>query len=511
MGVYQELVDFDKLYHERSGPRPKIINDMSEATEEEKEETNRMIYSKYLPTDLLSNTPTCLCGHTQDTYNIGITCPKCNTKVESPTEHNLEPVVWMRKPDGIKALMHPDLLTMISNRFKLGSFDLIRYFADVTYKSDIKPPPVVQELQRIGFKRGYNHFVDRFDHLMDTLFNIKPFFKKNVTDPLQILIQRERHLVFPNFIPVPNRSLLIIEDTNMGLFVDPIIEDAIDAIQTIVSIDTPLANHTAREKENRTIKAIVQLAKFYDKYKADNLARKEGIFRKQVFGSRSHFACRAVASSITGRHGYHEIHLPWDVGVGLFREHLKSKLFRRGKSPREIASLLNDYTQRYHPLIDELFNELIRECKYPGIPVGHQRNPSLERASMQLLYVTKIKTDVSDVTASMSILSIVGFNADFDGDQLNTTLSLDNYSTEEMQKLAPHMSAFSLKGQRSISKNISLTKQIVAQIANWYEFNHPIDPVKLAIMDEYPDAPLPSGLVVADSYPDSTVVPGKEV
>jgi len=412
VGIHLELVNFDELYHQRSGPRPKIINDLSESTEEDKEETNRLIYSKFMPTDLLSNTPQCHCGHITDAYNVGVVCPKCNTPVASPSDQNLEPVVWMRAPNGIRKLMHPDIFTMLSNRFKIGSFDLIRYFADITYKTDIKPPPIVSDLQQLGFKRGYNNFVDRFDHLISSLFSMKPFFKKNERDKLQILLERERHLVFCNYLPLPNRSLLIIEDTNMGLFVDPIIEQAIDAIQTIVSIDAPLSNHTPREKENRTIKSIIQLSAFYDKYKADNLARKEGVFRKQVFGSRSHFSCRAVASSITDAHEYDELHLPWGVGMGLFREHLKSKLFRRGMTAREIAAFLNDYTQRTHPLLEVIFQELIDESPYKKIPIVHQRNPSLERGSMQLMYVTRIKSDITDVTASMSILSIVGFNAD---------------------------------------------------------------------------------------------------
>jgi len=73
-------------------------------------------------------------------------------------------------------------------------------------------------------------------------------------------------------------------------------------------------------------------------------------------------------------------------------------------------------------------------------------------------------------------------------DQLNTTLCLDVITAEEMQKLAPHMSAFGLKGQRSISKNISMTKQVVAQIANWYEDEDDLDHNKLHAMNSYPDA-----------------------
>jgi len=42
-------------------------------------------------------------------------------------------------------------------------------------------------------------------------------------------------------------------------------------------------------------------------------------------------------------------------------------------------------------------------------------SPSLLRGSMQLLYITKVKTDTAVRSISLSVLVLRNFNADFDG------------------------------------------------------------------------------------------------
>lgn len=485
MGIHLEVVNFNQLYHRSARNRPKIINDLAEVTEEDKNSIDDLIYRKYQPTDLLSNIPTCECGAVVDGYNIGVTCKNCGTKVTSPDDQNLEPVIWMRVPEGISGLLNPDIYTMLSEHFYISGFDLIRYLADITYHPDAKIPPVVEQLMKADIKRGYNFFVDNFDRIMTTLFNTRPFFKKGVKARLQTLIEQNRKSVFSEYLPLPNRSLLVIEETHLGTFIDPIITDAVDAIRTIVSIDSPLTNYTIREKSNRTIKAIIQLAMFYEKYKSVNLAKKEGIFRKHVFGTRAHWSFRAVISSLTEAHYYRELHIPWGVAMGVFRIHIKNKLFRRGFSFKEATEFMNGHVQRFHPLLEEIFVELIKESPRGMIPCVLQRNPSLERGSAQTMFITRVKSNLNDVTVSMPILSVTGFNADFDGDQLNLTLLNDNDMAEEFEKLAPEMSAFDLKSSRNVAKNISMPKNVIETQTHWYHAAEEVDPDKLKRMEEF--------------------------
>lgn len=467
MGVSTALVNFDDLFRRKATRVPVIINDFSESSEEDKESFNRMIYTKYA-TDLLSNLPTCECGEVVGEHNVDVVCKVCNTPVASPLEQDLEPLVWMRAPQGVRALISPIVWTMLTAKFTRSGFEIIRWICDTTYKPQVRTPAIMEAVQDLGIPRGFNNFVDNFDNIMLALFDLKGFkAKKGEEDPLQTLLRLQRDCVFSQTLPLPNRSLLVIEETNVGTYVDPIVTGAVDAIRTMVSIDSPLSSHNVRTKENRTIKTIAQLAEFYDNLARTTLAKKEGIFRKHVFGTRSHWSFRGVISSQTDNHDYDELHIPWGIGVSSLRIHLMNKLLRRGFTPNTAIGFLNEHAQKYHPLLDELFQLLIEECPYKGIPVVFQRNPSLERGSAQAMFVTKVKTDPNIPTISLSILSVVGFNADFDGDQLNGTLSLDHWTAEQLHALAPHMSVFDLNAPRQVSKNLSMPKPVVATIANW--------------------------------------------
>jgi hypothetical protein len=77
------------------------------------------------------------------------------------------------------------------------------------------------------------------------------------------------------------------------------------------------------------------------------------------------------------------------MSVMLFRTHLSAKLQRRGFTPRESNSFLNEHTLQYSPLMDELFCELISESPFGGIPIILQRNPTLVRLSARNRVVTR--------------------------------------------------------------------------------------------------------------------------
>lgn len=417
MGVSLKLVNFNQLFHEKVKTQPYIINDMSDSSSDDKNTINSLIYTKY-SSDLLSNLPSCECGEIVGEYNLGVVCQVCHQPVRPVMESELEPLVWMRRPNGVAPLMNPIVWTILNRRFTRNGFEILRWICDTTYHpAHLKVPPVLEAVQELGIARGYNNFVQNFDRIIEHLFSLRIFrMKKGVISPLYDFIYNQRDCIFSDYLPLPNRSLLVIEETNVGTYIDPMFTGAIDAIRTMENIDSPLANHTVRTKENRTVKTLAQLAEFYEGMYRYTLAKKEGIFRKHVFGTRSHFSFRAVISSLTDAHDYDELHIPWGVGISVLRPHLMNKLMRHhGMMPAEGVAFLNKHTAIYHPLLDGLFQELISECPYKGIPVVFQRNPSLERASAQAMFVTKVKTDVAVPTVSLSILSVKGFNADFDG------------------------------------------------------------------------------------------------
>lgn len=457
-------MNFDDLYR-KATREPYIVNNESESSEEDKQSFNRKIYTKYA-TDLLSNLPSCECGEIVGEANKELICSNCHTEVVAPLEQDLESFVWLRAPKGVAALMNPVVWTMLSLKFTRSGYDIIRYLCDTKYAPAVKVPAIMAAVQDLNIERGYNNFVNNFDDIIAALFDLKGIkARKGEEDELQQLLREQRDCIFSQYLPLPNRSLLVIEETNVGTYVDPIATTAVDAIRTMMGIDTELCTFTTRVKENRTVKTIAQLASFYEELSRSTLATKEGIFRKHVFGTRSHFSFRAVISSLTREHDYDELHIPWGIGISVLRIHLLNKLLRRGYTPNRAIEFLNEHAGKYHPLLDELFQLLISEGPYKGLPVIFQRNPSLERGSAQAMFITHVKTDVAIPTVSLSILSVVGFNADFDGDQLNATLSIDGWTAEELSKLAPHKSVFDLNEPRKVSRNLSMPKPVVATIA----------------------------------------------
>lgn len=413
MSVYLELIDFNQTFN-RLKEIPLIINELFTISETEKEAISQLIYTSYT-SDMLSVLPSCNCGATKGTYNLGVICDECNTPVKSSVDSDIEPLLWFRKPDGVTGLLNPHILNMLSKRFTKSGFDFINWIMDPTYKPKVKQPPQLQELISLGIQRGYNYFCDNFDQIMDTLFTMRAFKKTRNTevDYLYLLLKSNRSIIFSDYLPLPNKALLIIEKINQRTYIDPSILGVIDAIEILTGIDHEGKAYSLRVKESRTVKALYRLMNFYSNYIKNQLAKKEGIFRKHIFATRSHFSFRAVIISITKPHLYNEIHIPWHIALTVLKVHILNKLLRMGFEYNKAVGYIYSKIKTYDALLDSILQELIAESPNgEGIPTTMLRNPSLLQGSIQLMKITKVKTDVNDPTISISILIVKAYNAD---------------------------------------------------------------------------------------------------
>lgn len=374
MPVYQELVDFNRVFKELKA-EPIIINDLANASEEEKTRIRDLIQVRYSG-DMLSMLPTCHCGETKGEYAVGIVkCDNCGTYVKAVVEEEIEPIVWFRAPEGVTKLVNPIIWIMLRKRLWRSGFDVLQWLCDKTYAPSVKRPAVVDLIQKMGLERGYNNFILNFDDYVSRLLTMPGYkVKRNRADLLMELIRKNRHTIFSDYLPLPNKSLLVIEETNVGIYIDPTIVGALDAIEIVTGIDAPTSTHSLRVKENRAVKAISKLAQFYTSYFKESLGGKPGIFRRHVYGSRTHFCFRAVITSITDAHRHDEVYAPWCVGVTAFRPHLVGKLMRMGFGLNDAIGFLNGHVSTYHPVIDQLLTELIEESPGKRIPILVQRN-----------------------------------------------------------------------------------------------------------------------------------------
>ena len=468
MPVYQKLISHD-LSLQKSSIDPIILNDLCNAGEADKEYIKQITTSRY-STDMVSILPSCNCGRTKGEFsNIKVKCSYCNSYVQAKTEDDIEPTVWFRKPVGVQKLISPIIWIMLKNRFKKSGFSVICWLTDTTYKTQVTQPPVLAKIVESGIQRGYNNFVENFDVIIEFLLSMKDFkLKKGRIDYLDILLKENPNAIFSDYLPMPNKALLIVEKTNVGVYVDNVIMGAIDAIEMLVGIDTMFADHNIRGRENRTAKAINKLSDFYMSFFKVQVSGKPGKLRRHIFGSRTSYSFRCVISSITGRHNYKDVEVPWCIGLTAFREHLMNRLRKQGMSLNEATGFLRSHISNYNPLLADMLDNLIAETRGgEGIVISLVRNPALLKGSLLRMRIAKFKKNPKDLTIGLSDMVCASLNADFDGDEVNIAISLDNEMADAYYPLEPMFSVVALDVPNKISSLMRPPKTSVDNTSAW--------------------------------------------
>ena len=413
MPIVQRLLNLDDLVAGLSAP-PVVINDMEKLTEEDREKVSDLICQRFENTDQVSIIPKCKCGERKGEHALNEICPECGYPVTSPMPDEIEPLIWVRAPKGVVALINPEIWIMLKARFTKSGFNIIQWVCDTKYNPNVKVPPVLAKVIGSGIKRGYNHFIENFDSIMEILFEINDFkLKKNQRDFLRELLVRERKNIFSQYLPLPNRMFLIIEKTNVGVYVDDSIPKAIDAIQTMVAIDNPMMDFSQHVRENRTVKMLAKLADYYQADISTNVDSKQGMIRKNMLGARIHFSFRTVITSTTDPHNARQIIVPWCAAVGVFFIHILSKIkSKTNMTHNQALGFLYSNVYKYDPMLDEIFDELINEAGPLGVPCIVHRNPTLLPGSMQKCYIGKVHKDTRILSTAVSVLIFKSMNAD---------------------------------------------------------------------------------------------------
>ena len=453
-GLFLELINHDELF-ERYKRDAIIVNDFDLKNDEHLAELEGHLYSFY-EGDCFDTMPSCDCGHLKGEYNAELLCPECDTLVRTETEQPIEPKLWMRIPEGVEGFINPQFLIILKQLFDSRSVSFIEYLINDYYRlpntlngTDRR---VIEQIEALGWRNSVNEFIQRFDEIIPVLLHEKYRNKPAEYRQIVTFIQENRDRIFSRYLPVPNRALLIIEKTRMVSdgtqpiqYVDEYLWSAPDAVMTLCSLNT-YVNPKVRVKDHKVAKALIQLSNFYASQLEQRIGKKQGMVRKQIFGSRFDFSARAVIASLSRTHSYEELEIPWGVGLHIFKLHLTNKLMRRGFTPDEAEGLIYRHTREHPPhqmdlqlqrekaflgqLLDEIIEESPHEISYEaaeidtggnlywrtirkkGFPALLNRNPTLLRGSVQLFYITNVKKDPSICAIKMSTLTLRSPNAD---------------------------------------------------------------------------------------------------
>ena len=431
MGIYKEIVNFDEEFL-RLSIKPIIINDLPNLSDMDQKRNNDLIYQEY--NSVFNTTPRCSCGALTQERHIGVVCQVCNEPVREILEAKLESQLWMRPPVGMgtDSFINPGIWQLLSGYFtrtkkppKDGytipttgkakrtteGFNPLMWIACTDYHPK-NSEHFTHAMQAKGIKRGYSYLVNNFSWILKTLFDMPQFrHSEAARDELISVINRSSKAFFCKRLPLINRNLIVVENEATSRYIDQTSPLAVNAARQLLGVDVPGQELRVGARENRTAKAISDIAHFTLEYARNNIGSKPGLARKHMFSCRVMPSSRAVITSLNRPHRYDELHAPWSVAVGMLTTHLENYLMRWDFTPQEMLELLSYTTTNWHPLIEHIFKTIFAQAPAKGLPVTYCRNPSLERASIQLLYLTLVKSDPRDPTYSFSLLDIVGCNA----------------------------------------------------------------------------------------------------
>lgn len=441
---------------------PVFLNNIDTTTKEGKSILNNLLYAKYND-GIIDVAMSCDCGILRTNKYHGKRCSLCNTVVQSRVDKIFEPRFWYRKPDGITSLFNPVAWIMLGTNLSIGNFNLIAYFCDRSRELTIKNENVGKYIEQLPFERGYNYFIENHDEIIDALIVPKVITGKSKRLMFRDWYQRYKEFLFTDNIPIPNRDYVIMEQTGSAKFAQSTNTSALDAIRTLQIIHQSIHKFSEARLERRIVTFYEQITEYYNSTLAKFIGTKNGIMRQNVFGELLAWTGRCVITSICGPHAYDEIELPWVVALRIYRIHLFGMIKRKYHlSPNDIFEILERAVTYVDPMIVELFEELINNAYLGGSYVILGRNPTIYKGNILSLKCRRIKYDLSDMTLGLSILVTRPLNADFDGDETNVTLSVDNKMTDAISGFAPHTNILEESNCWVVSKNIGLSAPVIA-------------------------------------------------
>lgn len=395
MPVFLTPVDYDKDFSELDPSKVIIINDLPNRTEEDRLRFESLIKEVYTD-DMISMLPTCQCKTLRGEHLVGEICDNCQTPVKPSIDEDIKSILWFRAPEGVDRLINPWFYCILQARFSKRSCNVLEWLLDRNYVLPPNYPEIIDKMILDNIPRGlnnfYRHFDDIFEYLMSSgAFNDSKMVHKMVKgmvgiddkeDVLRRVVRDFRHLIFCRYIPMLNKTLLVVEKNDLSNYVESHVIDIHNTLNTMLSIDRDHYDRKPTTVENRTARILKMLAAYYRRYISTNIKPKPGLMRKHIYGTRGNTSFRCVITSHDSLHKHNEIYVPWGIGVTTFWLHHMAILTRRGHplgglTYSEATDLLMRHVGKYHPLIDTLLKKLISDAQAsgrPGIACITQRN-----------------------------------------------------------------------------------------------------------------------------------------
>lgn len=404
---------------------------------------------QYAPTnvDQLVNSPKfmdveyrCDCGAFTGQDIIGRVCPRCNTEItlrslnfgytgwiDIAPHKVITPIYYSM----LKRVLTPNMLKYILGDYK-SDLSVPYNENDTNFfenKKNRKKGRVAQnDIEAIKKKvpkskhiyegLGHDEFYERFEEVLVAC-------AKNGAEELQTLLD-EKHSVFTSKIPVYSTAFRPVLKTSETMFYDKTNK----WFSQIVAIQCKLKDMTL---PCETIQALNFIQNYWidmtEYLITDEVSKKDGFVRSEIVGGTFSFSARAVITLDISLN-IDEVDLPLPMCITAFHYKITHILAVRYNLTLEQAYLtVRDY--KIHPEVVDILQEIIDEGQWIMI----LREPTNNIGSIEVARIRRFKRNDDTISLPPEVLS--GFNADFDGDQLNV-LFLGSYKDGIVQ----HFEAF---------------------------------------------------------------------
>lgn len=505
-GISIDLVSHDAVYQSlvNTPVKPIIINDyINEFSENRASEAINNLIRTHYGTDELDTAPKCDCGYVSGGYNEGVVCSICHTKVERIVDKPLVSQIWLRPPKGVPAFISPMFWNLFCKVFDTTKFSLLEWLTsrayvpggrgDLNTSKDAKVLAVTTALERAGIERGMDFFYNNFDFIMNEILQPKPYLnhcskssqnnkneapenhssKDKVCRQLRLIVKHYRNCIFSHFLPFPSKLIMVSEEGSSVSYIDKNMPAAFDALKTIIQLERSAMPLREQTVETKTMRANKAFAEYYKNFRKTTYGKKAGIARRQQGSTRSPMSGRAVIAPIATSHRYDELHTPWAWTISLCRTMIANKLLKMYFTPQQLFLFIDkcivNCTGSDGDLMEAIFDALIDESPSKGIEVSMLRNPTLVRLSNQLFRIVKIIRDTNINAIMMSVLTIKGPNADFDGDQLQVKLLVDAVERDQFSRLGSHLGLMGTDTPFNVNGVITLHPECISMANNFLE------------------------------------------
>ncbi len=421
----------------------------------------------------MSIIPMCLCGKLRGVDKRNKICVICGSPAE-PVFSSPTSLYYYEKYNDLK-FMSPVFIDRINKLLGRNSFEILITTPQLNHLGEsIEKLTNDQRLVTTlagGYERSYRFFVENLDRI---LLHFAALSKKKADLALNLLHtwRNEYDAIMRDYIYLPSRHMIVVEKVSKAAYTD--LEGAYQTLELVKKGILFNKRHRSAKTVDKFVGSLVIGQHKLIRHLINKvLAGKTGDVRGGVNSTRATFSARAIITGIPNGSKYWEVHMPYTQMVATMRPFIHGWLIDYKKLSYKEAQrrYYRAETKVDHEIL-EFMNDLVearRRINGKGYPMTMHRNPTLNRSTMQMLYCSKIKTNIRDLTFSISHLMILELKGDFDGDNTTIYPCHDLFRERMLESFDLVYSALDNSKPHQVSSKMSMSKPAVAL---WVSFQY---------------------------------------